>query len=94
MSGGLQKTLPKNINNKNQQNTEKLPLLGAPETRNEQGTNEPLVTFAAPGAPGTPLGHPWGPKWSQDLPQEPLGPLRTSIFDDFLTLFDDCSVIR
>ena len=30
-----------------------------------------------------PLGHLWGPKWSQDLPQEPPGPPRTSIFQDF-----------
>ena len=34
------------------------------------------------------LGHLWEPKWSQDLPQEPPGPLRASIFDDFYSIFD------
>ena len=65
VSGGLQKTRPKNIYG------------------NERGTNELLVTFSAPGAPGTPLGHPWGPKWSQDLPQEPPGPPEPQFFKIF-----------
>ena len=47
-------------------------------------------TFSSPGVPGTPLGHPWGPKWSQDLPQESPGPPRASFFNDFYTIFDGC----
>ena len=33
-----------------------------------------LVTFWDPGVPGKPMAQTQGPKWSQDLPQEPLGP--------------------
>ena len=47
-----------------EQNNENEQFGGAPETRNEQGKNELVVTFSALGVPGTPLGHPWGPKWS------------------------------
>ena len=55
---------------------------------NERGMDELFVTFSAPGVPGTPLGHPGEPKWSQDLPQEPPGPPRASIFHDFGSIFD------
>ena len=40
-------------------------------------------TFSARGVPGTPLVHPRGSQWSQDLPQEPPGPPRASIFRVF-----------
>ena len=51
---------------------------------NKRGKDKLFITFSAPGVPGTPLGHPRGPKWSPDLPQEPPGP---PIGRQFLMIF-------
>ena len=40
--------------------------------------------FSSPDVPGTPLGRPWKPNWSQDLPRKLLGPLPGLSFFGFL----------
>ena len=65
-------------------------IWGAKKMGNERGLDELFVTFSAPDVLGNPLGHPRDPKWSQNLPQEPPGPLRASILNDFCLIFDAC----
>ena len=66
-------------------------FLGARKTRKQRRMDELFITFSAAGVPGTPLGHPREPKWSQDLPQESPGPLWASILHDSCIFFEDFS---
>ena len=62
-------------------------ILGCPKNKEATKNGRTFITFSAAGVPGTPLGHPREPKWSQDLPQESPGPLWASILHDCCVIF-------
>ena len=88
--GGLRKPLLKNNPKKTSRKSKKKRksvILGCPKNKEATKNGRTFITFSAAGVPGTPLGHPREPKWSQDLPQESPGPLWASILHDCCVIF-------